>query len=152
MITTTTKKPVYSTESLQERTITLSEARHRLREALGQHLTADQLDSLVGEVLAIKKTTHASCKHCGKRSEFEIPDARAVAASLSELLTQAIGRPGTESEDGQRVSYVHKVVYACECGRECDTCYEANGESQKTEEIRARYKKNGLHYGGWDES
>jgi hypothetical protein len=96
-------------------------ARQRLRDALSQHLTPDQLDALLSEVLAIVKTSRADvslvCKSCGKenrkRIEVQVPDARAVAGALSDLLTQGLGRPGSsEAEGGDTLIFERHVHYS----------------------------------------
>jgi hypothetical protein len=75
----------------------MTEPREALAAALNAFLTPEQLGKLVDEVLAIEKRISAehTCKHCGRvtRGYVSVPDAKAVALALPDLLNQAYGRP-----------------------------------------------------------
>lgn len=81
----------------------MSDARSRARDALNGKLTPEVLDTLVDEVLASTKRARGWCPECQKQVWVEIPDSKAVTSALSELLTQAEGRPGTTEVDSQVV-------------------------------------------------
>lgn len=88
--------------------------REALAQALSSMLSPEQLSILVDEVLAIKKNVrHAlSCKHC-HRSQIafvEVPDAKAVALALPDLLNQAYGRVGESSQHGDPVLFKRLTV------------------------------------------
>jgi hypothetical protein len=81
----------------------MAEPREELAARLSTYLTEDQIKKLIDEILAIDKRASAEfvCKTCGQRQMrwTRIPDAKAVAAALGDLLNQAFGRP---SESGSR--------------------------------------------------
>ena len=81
----------------------MSDARSRTREALNGKLTPEKLDVLVDEVLAVTKKARGWCPECKKQVWVEISDPKAVVSALSELLTQAEGRPATSEVDSQVV-------------------------------------------------
>jgi hypothetical protein len=59
-----------------------------------------------------------------RRQDAGPHDARAVASALSSLLETAIGRLGTQNPgaDEERIAFVRKLVFACDCGQECSNC------------------------------
>lgn len=85
------------------------EPREQVRAALSAFLSPTQLSSLVDEVLATTKTAWVRCDKCQNHVKGSVPDAKAVVSALSELLTQAYGRPGAEPED--RTIVVNRHVY-----------------------------------------
>lgn len=93
-------------------------AREVLAQQLDSVLDPETLKVLIDEILAVKKSMWAEfkCKSCGQRQRIhgEVSDARAVASALSELLTQARGRPG-QADDGvaerERVVFTRQVIY-----------------------------------------
>lgn len=80
----------------------MSEPRDELAKKLGSYLTPEQIHKLIDEILAIDKRASAefNCKKCGQRQMrwTEIPDAKAVASALGDLMNQAFGRPSETSE------------------------------------------------------
>jgi hypothetical protein len=86
-----------------------AEPRETLRDALRSFLTPEQLTRLIDEVLAIEKRacTEFACKKCGQkqRQYTSIPDAKAVALALPDLLNQAYGRPPETSEKAEPVIF-----------------------------------------------
>lgn len=87
--------------------------RGSIAEALEGRLTADQIKFLIDEVLATTKKPWAefSCKKCNARQRqmVEIPDARAVTSSLTELMNQSWGRPTDANHETEIV--VNRSVY-----------------------------------------
>ena len=77
----------------------MSNARSRISAALEERLTDEQLKVLMDEVLSIKKLVYMSCPGCKKRHQVEVPDAKAVAGALADLLVQADGRPREQQAD-----------------------------------------------------
>jgi len=80
----------------------MAEPRDAIASALASYLTAEQVTKLIDEILAINKRISAefTCKKCGARQMqwTTVPDAKAVALALPDLLNQAYGRPGETSE------------------------------------------------------
>lgn len=80
----------------------MAEPREVLATALGNYLTPDQVKKLIDEILAINKrmSSEFTCKGCSKRQMqwIEVPDAKAVASALGDLLSQGFGRPSESSE------------------------------------------------------
>ena len=70
--------------------------------ALASYLTPEQVTKLIDEILSIEKRVSAEfdCKKCGQRQMrwTTVPDAKAVALALPDLLNQAYGRPGETNE------------------------------------------------------
>jgi hypothetical protein len=81
----------------------MSDARENARQALNGKLTPAKLDTLLDEVLAITKQARGWCTQCKKAVMVEVSDPKAVVSALSELLTQAEGRPGTADTDQQTI-------------------------------------------------
>jgi hypothetical protein len=88
-----------------ERTHHMSDAREAARQALNEKLDPAMLNRLLDEVLAITKQARGWCTHCKKAVMVEVSDPKAVVSALSELLTQAEGRPGTAETDQQTAHY-----------------------------------------------
>ena len=80
----------------------MSEPREELAAKLSSYMTPEQVGKLIDEVLAISKRASAefNCKKCGQRQMrwTDIPDAKAVASALGDLMNQAFGRP-SETND-----------------------------------------------------
>lgn len=87
----------------------MAEPREHLARALESYLTTEQIQKLIDEILAIEKRTSAefTCKDCGRRQMqwTTIPDAKAVALALPDLLNQAYGRVGETSEKTEPVVF-----------------------------------------------
>jgi hypothetical protein len=87
----------------------MAEPRDELAAKLSSFLTPEQISKLVDEILAIEKRASAefACKKCGQRQMrwTKIPDARAVATALSDLLNQAYGRPGETGDRAEPVIF-----------------------------------------------
>jgi hypothetical protein len=87
----------------------LAEPRDELGKKLTGYMKPEQVSMLIDEVLAIKKRTSAefTCKACGKRQMHwtEVPDAKAVAGALSDLMNQAFGRPGETTDTVEPVLF-----------------------------------------------
>jgi hypothetical protein len=94
----------------------MSDTRSQIGDALAGKLTAEQLAFLMDEVLAITKRAWGefSCKNCGQRQRqlVEIPDAKGVTGSLTDLLNQAWGRPSEDKVDAEGIQFVRKTVYS----------------------------------------
>lgn len=96
----------------------MPEPREQLATALANFLTPEQLSKLIDEVLSVEKRMYAefNCKKCGA-NQFQygkVSDAKSVAAALTDLLTQAYGRPGEEAHQAEpiqlyRVSSLNEV-------------------------------------------
>jgi nitrogen fixation/metabolism regulation signal transduction histidine kinase len=86
------------------------EPREQLAQALSNWLTPEQLSKLVDEVLSIEKRARAEfmCKKCGQRQiQFgSVSDAKAVSQALTDLLTQAYGRPGEEAHQAEPIMFI----------------------------------------------
>jgi hypothetical protein len=93
----------------------MSDVRGDIGAALEGKLSSEQLAKLMDEILAITKSVSAehSCRHCGKKtmSRVEVPDAKAVTSALVELANQAWGRPQTETEQAEPITFIRKVIY-----------------------------------------
>jgi hypothetical protein len=101
----------------------VSEARDRISTALDDKLTEKQLQVLLDEVLALTKQGRGWCPKCGKHVMVEVSDSKAVVAAISELLTQAEGRPRQQEGTAEAgITFVRKVVY----GGEPDVVEEAS--------------------------
>lgn len=88
-----------------------SSARQRIEESLENVLDRETLDLLLKEVLAGEKPIRTWCPSCKKAVHTSIPDAKAVVAAMSELLTQGFGRPAQQaSEDEQAVHVSYTVL------------------------------------------
>ena len=87
----------------------MAEPRDELAAKLSSYLTPEQIGKLVDEVLAITKRASAefNCKSCGQRQMrwTDIPDAKAVASALGDLMTQAFGRPGEANERSEPIVF-----------------------------------------------
>jgi len=88
----------------------MAEPREQLAHALSEWLTPEQLSKLVDEVLSIEKRTSVEfvCKKCShlQRQYGSVADAKAVSQALTELLTQAYGRPGEEAHQAEPIVFV----------------------------------------------
>jgi hypothetical protein len=87
----------------------MAEPRDELAAKLSSYLTPEQIEKLVDEVLAITKRASAefNCKSCGQRQMrwTDIPDAKAVASALGDLMNQAFGRPSETSDTTEPVIF-----------------------------------------------
>lgn len=89
----------------------MSEARGRIKDALEDKLTPNQLTALVDEVLAITKQGRGWCPSCNKAVLVQVADSKAVVTAISELLTQAEGRPKQqEAGEGDALTVVYQVI------------------------------------------
>lgn len=81
----------------------MSEPRAELAKALSTYLTPAQVTKLIDEILAIDKRASAEfrCKKCEQRQMAwtTIPDAKAVTSALTDLMSQAFGRPQEASSN-----------------------------------------------------
>src|SRR5215813_2346229 len=106
--------------------------REMLADALRGFLTQEQLDKLINEVLAVEKKTSGdfTCKHCGRRQmqRVMVPDAKAVALALPDLLNQAFGRVGESSQQSEPVVFKRLTI--------TDTDEEVEGALRAVEEDR----------------
>ena len=104
--------PATRTETEQR----MADVRNDIGTALEGKLSAEQLEKLMDEVLAITKSVSAefTCRHCRKKTmnRVTVPDAKAVTSALVELANQAWGRPQQESEGVQPITFVRKIVYS----------------------------------------
>lgn len=89
----------------------MSEARPRIKKALEDRLTDEQLKIIMDEVLQMTKKARGWCPSCKKHVNVEIADAKAVVGALSDLLIQAEGRPKEAQEDGERITLVRQVFF-----------------------------------------
>ena len=93
----------------------MSDTRSQIGDALRDHLTPEQLSTLMDDVLAIRKQTHAEivCKHCGRAGKYlaEIPDPKAVTGALVDLANQAWGRPQDDKVEAGNITFVRKTVF-----------------------------------------
>lgn len=93
----------------------MSEARGRIKGALEDKLTDDQLRILLDEVLAVTKQGRGWCPGCKKSVLVQVHDAKAVVNAISELLTQAEGRPKQQESDAEAgITFVRKVIFGGE--------------------------------------
>ncbi len=85
--------------------------RELIAEGLAGALTPEQVKTLVDEVLAISKRVRGWCPECKKQVWVEIPDAKAVASSLKDLLSEGFGRaPAADGREDERIVF-ERVVY-----------------------------------------
>jgi len=88
--------------------------RELLADALRGYLTPEQLAKLIDEVLAIEKRANPeiTCKHCGRKQMawVQVPDAKAVALALPDLLNQAFGRVGEASGAQDPVAFKRLTI------------------------------------------
>ena len=87
----------------------MAEPRDELAKKLSSFLTAEQIEKLVDEILAIEKRVSAEfyCKKCGQRQMqwAKVADAKAVALALGDLLNQAFGRPSEQNDTVEPVIF-----------------------------------------------
>lgn len=97
------------------------DARGRIEEALDEFLTPGQIKTLVDEILTVTKQVWINCSHCQRSSKASVPDAKAVAGAIGELLNQAKGRPRERQDEGA-VIVQRTVALVCDQGHECPEC------------------------------
>jgi hypothetical protein len=92
----------------------VSDTRSQIGDALAGKLTAEQLATLMDEVLAITKTAHGefSCKKCGQfqKQSVQIPDAKAVTGALVDLANQAWGRPSDDKQEAEGITLIRRSL------------------------------------------
>jgi hypothetical protein len=99
----------------------LGEPRAQVAEALAGYLDEAQLARLMNSVLAIEKSAWATCPKCSGHVKVAIADTRAVVSSISELLTQAYGRPSDRQAETEII--VNRTVHlVCDHGHPCEAC------------------------------
>jgi hypothetical protein len=85
-----------------------------LADALRSYLTPEQLSKLIDEVLAVTKRANVEsvCKHCHKKQMMwiQVPDAKAVALALPDLLNQAFGRVGEANLQADPVAFKRLTI------------------------------------------
>lgn len=120
--------------------------REALAGALSSILSPEQLAKLVDEVLAIEKRADAefSCKHCGRKQYqiVRVPDAKAVALALPDLLNQAYGRVGEANQQTDPVAFKRLTV--------TDTDEEVERALRAIEENRRRQRDERRQDGAGD--
>ena len=89
------------------------DARSRIQSSLEGVLDKATLDSLLTEVLAIKRQARGWCKECSKAVPVEIPDAKAVVSAMGELLTQRSGVPERSPRTTRRTTVFYNVITTC---------------------------------------
>lgn len=93
----------------------MADVREGIGKALESHLTPEQIDLLLNEILAIQKQANGDfiCKKCGQRQlqRVMIPDAPAVTKALIDLSNQAWGRPGEASSTDDEKIHFERVIY-----------------------------------------
>ena len=87
-----------------------NDSRTTIDQALRNVLSPARVELVVDQILQSKKQVWMNCPSCKKRNLLEVDDAKAVASGLSELITQAQGRPGTESPGDGSLVVNRKVV------------------------------------------
>jgi hypothetical protein len=87
----------------------MPEPRDELARKLESYMTPEQISKLIDEILAITKRVSAefNCKKCGQRQMrwTDVPDAKAVASALSDLMNQAFGRPSETNDTVEPVVF-----------------------------------------------
>ena len=102
--------------------------REQVARALSGFLTADQLEKLIDEALAIRKSAWGRCKECAKSVQIEVLDAKAVIGATTDLLTSAFGPPQVKQAD-RALTINRTIEYVCEDGHPCPTCEAAGKRS-----------------------
>jgi len=92
----------------------MADARDEIGKALQSHLSAEQIDLLLTEILAVKKQVNGDfvCKKCGQRQlqKVEVSDPAAVTKALIELSNQAWGRPAqAEGAEEEKITFIREV-------------------------------------------
>jgi len=83
-------------------------AREAAREVLGRRLTEEQVNTLFDEVLTLSKRVWLSCPSCKKKSQVDIPDAKAVVGALADIVTKIADLPSVQ-ESGERIVFQRLV-------------------------------------------
>lgn len=87
----------------------MSEPRAELARALTGYLSPEQVSKLIDEILAINKRASAEfkCKKCEQRQMqwVSVPDAKAVTSALTDLMSQAFGRPQEANSNTDPVQF-----------------------------------------------
>ena len=68
--------------------------------------TPEYLRELAEDVKAMSKSTFAYCPTCRTKVQVSVPDLPRVIATLTELLEQAEGKPGTASAEAAGVTLI----------------------------------------------
>ena len=88
--------------------------RRLAQDKLSQWLDPETLDELFKSVLAITKrgSGEVVCKACKQRQMawFEIPDAKAVVAALSDIVTKIADVPKEQVQEQDRIVF-ERVIY-----------------------------------------
>lgn len=83
--------------------------RAAIAEGLAALLTPTQVTFLLQEVLAITKkvSVEFDCTHCGKhfRTSADVPDAKAVVSSLTDLINHGFGRPDVAKMERDMIEF-----------------------------------------------
>jgi hypothetical protein len=95
--------------------------REEIARALSGHLSADQLDRMLEAAFQVTKRAWGSCSNCRKQVQVEVGDARAVIASVTDLLEAGFGKPQAAPAD-RTLTVNRQVLIVCEEGHECPTC------------------------------
>ena len=97
----------------------LASPREDIAAALESKLSPEQVGMLVDEVLAIKKGARGWCPSCKKHVQVEISDAKAVVSAMTDLLSQAYGRP-KEQERNEQPGHGRSVLWSAPNSTLCD--------------------------------
>ena len=89
--------------------VVLSSPREDIAAALESKLSPEQLTALMDEVLVARKGARGWCPSCKKHVQVEISDAKAVVSAMTDLLSQAYGRP-KEQEKSEGGIVVNRTV------------------------------------------
>lgn len=89
----------------------MEDLRARLDKALDSLISDDLIKEVITMNLAATKKAWVHCPHCKKKSQVDIPDAKASSAAIAELANQAKGRPGeSQGSDEEKINF-ERVVY-----------------------------------------
>ena len=103
--------------------------RERLRDDLESRLYPRMLE-LLEQAGKAKKRVWVSCPSCSKKSQVEIPDAKAALDVAEFYVNQGLGRPGVAEGDAAAQSFVMVNRIIIPCGHE--ECAEGFEKSEHT--------------------
>lgn len=66
-----------------------------IRDVLNEEGRREKVATLVDSAFELRRLGWAHCPGCRRKVQVEVPDVKATAGVLVELLEQAEGRPGT---------------------------------------------------------
>lgn len=80
--------------------------RSLIGDVLDEETTREKIRQLVSSAFELNRLADAFCPNCRKRVRAEVPDVRAQAQVLMDMIEQANGRPGTAQVEDAGVNLI----------------------------------------------